>query len=118
MIDLNKAPLAALVAEYNRLTGENVKRFADRKSAVKRLVKAQAEVAPKVLKPRTSNFGLNDKKIVVKKAEIEVREGTKRVELLRALLASKTVLEARTRVSGIDWGMLDFAIKAGYIELR
>jgi len=64
MIDLNKAPLSALVAEYNHLTGENVKRFADRKSAVKRLKEAQAKKADKK-KSSQIKEGLTKREVLV-----------------------------------------------------
>lgn len=47
MIDLNKSPLSALVAEFNKLTGKNVKRFPDRKTAVKRLSEVMPKAKPK-----------------------------------------------------------------------
>lgn len=35
--NFNTAPLSVLVAEFNKITGQNVKRFPDRKTAIRRL---------------------------------------------------------------------------------
>lgn len=105
MLDLNTATLKQLVAEYNRITGKSVNKFADRATGIKKL----KEVLPKESvgtagKGRKGENHASRIKLLVE--ENPKREGTEsytRFELYRKVSTVREFLENGGTSADIRW---------------
>jgi len=108
-----------LVSLYNKLTGESVKKFSDRKAGIRRVLEAQkrskvqekpATIAVKretVAKPASTLDGPARRKLISFPAATEVkphRPGTKRAQVIDLLRKGATIGQVMTATG---WGYKD-----------
>lgn len=60
MIDINQMTTSAMVAEYNRITGKCIKKFATRAAGVKQLQAARSQEKPMQVETKPKNAARSD----------------------------------------------------------
>ena len=118
-IDISTLTGPQLVEAFNKLTGQNIKKFADRKTAEKRWADALAEAAAKVAKvePEKADKPAKAPKVKAEKAPKTPKEPADRAAAIAASwadpeVAAKRAQRSHVKVAGVEYKSVREAFKA------
>lgn len=109
------APKMAVVGDNDAKVSS--KKLIEKSGLKEKGAKKETKITDKKSKKEPSSRASDTRKIKVLNKNHGAREGTKRAAWFDALVSSKTVEQAQTKVEGLDTSVLNYAVKVGVISL-